>query len=341
MTTYRLWPSTSGPPTSITTSNNDIFNTSFKVTSWGLWLTGYFYWVADAPQSTGPQKFCLWAMTGTDAGVLVPGSVVTSSVPFTAGQWNFVALPVSIPLSSQFAYRMATGLTGNFPFTSGYWGTGGPGVNGITNGPLTAYSDVTGNGGTVPDPFNDSQSAFSSALGNDPTVSPVNTGSSSFNAWIDVLITTVPPAGTSYRMFPNMPVPYTLTADTADNFTLGCEFTLTQAAALNKIWFYSGHTQLPTRTGIWTSPGGLLVAATDNPAPSWSGAAGSGWVSVSYNGVTLPAGTYKVTVFNGAGVPAIWNDSTALYWTAGAGGGGIVNGPLSVPDNEHADSPGQ
>src|SRR6185437_12452848 len=240
MTTYRLWPSTSGPPTSITTSNNDIFNTSFKVTSWGLWLTGYFYWVADAPQSTGPQKFCLWAMTGTDAGVLVPGSVVTSSVPFTAGQWNFVALPVSIPLSSQFAYRMATGLTGNFPFTSGYWGTGGPGVNGITNGPLTAYSDVTGNGGTVPDPFNDSQSAFSSALGNDPTVSPVNTGSSSFNAWIDVLITTVPPAGTSYRMFPNMPVPYTLTADTADNFTLGCEFTLTQAAALNKIWFYSG-----------------------------------------------------------------------------------------------------
>lgn len=341
MATYRLWPSTNGPPTPISTANNDVFNTGFKVTQWGLWLYGYFYWVADGSQPTGPQKFCLWAMTSTNVGALVPGATVTSSALFTAGQWNFVALPVPVPLSSQFAYRMATGLTGNFPFTSGYWGTAGPGVNGITNGPLTAYSDVTGNGGTVPDPFNDNQSTFSSAVGNDPTVSPVGATSSSFNAWIDVLVSTTPPPGASYRLFPNMPVPYTLGPDTADNFTLGIEHILSQPCLLNKIWFYSAHAQLPTRTGVWSVPGASLLAATDNPSPSWSGPAGSGWVSVAYNGVVLPAGRYKTTVFNGAGVPAIWNDSTALYWSTGAGAGGITSGPLSAPDSAHADSPGQ
>ena len=84
-----------------------------------------------------------------------------------------------------------------------------------------------------------------------------------------------------------------------------------------------------------------LVAGTDNPSPSWSGAAGSGWVSCSYTGVTLPAGDYKVAVLNAAGSPAIWNPTTNAYWGTGTGVGGITNGPLSAPDTTHATSPGQ
>ena len=83
-----------------------------------------------------------------------------------------------------------------------------------------------------------------------------------------------------------------------------------------------------------------MVSGTDNTSPSWSGAAGSGWVSCAYSGVTLPAGDYKVAVFYGGG--SQWYQATTGYWASGgAGASGITAGPVSAPGTSGATSPGQ
>jgi len=81
------------------------------------------------------------------------------------------------------------------------------------------------------------------------------------------------------------------------------------------------------------------VAGTNNAAPTWSGAAGSGWVSCAYSGVTLPAGDYKVATYHGPG--AKWFQATLNYWgNGGPAASGITAGPLSAPSTT-ATSPGQ
>src|SRR6185437_8024142 len=315
-----------------------------KVTANGLWLNGYYHWVP-AGGDTGPRKFALWQLSDTTHGVsqtLVPGGTVTSGT-LTANQWNFVPLPAPIGLSGSVPYVACYGYVAvnGFPDTQNQFGSGQPYAAGITNGPLFAYSDQ---GASAPEPStsNYDQGLFSVA-GSDPAAIMPVTGDSSSNFWIDVQVTSQPPGGASYRLWPSQPYAVNWVNDTADNFTLGCEFTLAQACTLDNIWFYSpaGVTQLPTECGIWNVTTQALVSGTDNAAPSWSGAAGSGWVSVPYSGVTLPAGDYKVAVVNAAGTPAIWNPTTDSYWGATVGVGGIANGPLSAPDTTHATSPGQ
>jgi hypothetical protein len=169
------------------------------------------------------------------------------------------------------------------------------------------------------------------------------TGDVSSNFWVDVQVTDVPPVGTSVKLWPSQPYAVGWAPDTATNFTIATEFVLSRACALNKIWVYSqaGATQLPTACCIFKVATQAQVAGTLNNAPAWSGAAGSGWVSVSYAGVVLPAGDYKVAVVNGAGTPSAWNAQTSGYWSTGPGGSGITDGPLSAPSNANATSPGQ
>ena len=143
MTTYRLWPSTSGPASAISYGGNFISGMAFCVTS-EAWFTGYWWWVCGSGgQSTGPTKCALWQVPYFDNEnpVLVPGSVVTSGT-LTGGQWNYIPLPTPLPLSlggspgmtppingGDTAYGLATyvaaiGCNGPFPDTNGYWGTG-------------------------------------------------------------------------------------------------------------------------------------------------------------------------------------------------------------------------
>lgn len=352
MTTYRLMDGLSGrpgngPAAATSSSGNYEAGIGFGVTQAGLWFTGYWWWVCSTGQQTAAQKFALWQFTSPSAdGILIPGSVVTSGA-LTAGAWNYVPLPTPIPLSPNGGtagglgpfYQACTGYvsTTGFPELDNQFGVGQPYVNGIVNGPLWAWGNTAP--GTAP-----GQSQFSSTQGADPAVhQPLSTFNNA-NFWMDLQVTDQPPIGASYRLFPAQPAPPSLVADTANNFTLGCEFTLSRACALNRIWFYSpsGVTQLPTEAAIYKVASQAIVAGTDNTSPSWSGVAGSGWVSVPYAGVILPAGDYKVTVFNGAGTPVIWNDSTASYWTTnGPGANGLTTGPLSAPNTTLAASPGQ
>jgi len=338
------WPgngpgSLSGPGTGAFTAG-----ILWQVTANGLWLNGYYHWVPPGGD-TAARKFCLWQLTDTThsvSQVLVPGTTVTSGT-LTVNAWNFVPLASPVGLSGSVPYVACVGWTvvNGFPETQNQFGLGDTYAAGIVNGPLECFSDQ---GGSNPEPFtsNYPQGVFGESTA-DPTVTMPTTGDTHANFWVDMQVTDTPPAGASYRLWPSQPYAVNWVNDTANNFTLGCEFRLAQPCALNKIWFYSqaGVTQLPTECGIWNIATQALVPGTDNPSPSWSGIAGSGWVSCSYAGIRLAPGAYKAAVFNGAASPAIWNPTTDSYWGAGPGVGGVSNGPLSAPDTAHATSPGQ
>ena len=335
--TYRLF-AVDGPSTAVSYSGPFVSGVVFGVTSGGCWLDGYWWWVCASGQPTAPQEFALWSMYGTpDLGSLVPNSTVTSGT-LSAGQWNYVPLPAPVPLAIGATYVAATGFTGGFPATASQFGSGDPYGNGIVSGPLTAYSDASG---SLPSPYMTAQSVFGDASA-DPTSQMPVYGSGADNFWMDVQVDTNPPAGTSYRLWPDYPtIPGTVSSDVT-GYTLATEFQLAEACTLDKIWFYSasGAVVLPDRCGVWSVSAQTVVAGTDNTSPAWSGSPGSGWVACAYSGVTLPAGDYKATVFYGGG--SEWYRVSTGYWsTDGTGGNGITAGPLTAPGTASATSPGQ
>jgi hypothetical protein len=334
---YRLFPTTAGPATAVSYTGPFEAGVVFGVTSGGCWLDGYWWWVCGSGQSTSPQKFALWQTYNGQQGSVVAGSVVTSGA-LTAGQWNFVPLTPNLPLAIGATYIASTGFSGGFPDTNNQFGSGEPYAAGIVNGPLTAYSDTSG---SLPSPHNNQQGTFSVAS-TDPTAAMPTYGSSSSNFWIDLQVNTTPPSGTSYRLWPSYPtVTGTIDSETT-GYTLATEFKLSESCTLDNIWFFSasGAGALPTRCAIWSGSSQSEVSGTDNSSPSWSGAAGSGWVACSYSGVTLPAGDYRVAVFYGGG--SKWYQATTGYWSSGGtGASGITNGPLTAPGESTATSPGQ
>lgn len=344
MTTYRLFPSTNGPSSPVSYSGNFLAGVAFKVTAGGTWFQGYWHWVPTGGDTVA-RKFALWTLTGTGTQSLLSAATVTSGT-LTANSWNFVALSTPIPLAISTTYVACTGWSAvaGFPDsdTSGAgtgatdsFGSGGH-TAGITNGPLFAYSDI---GSSKPPPYSFSQGLFSVA-GTDPTVNMPSSGSNSGNFWMDVQVSDTGPVGYSgsYRLYPNkIDANSATTADASVDYVVATEFALSQACTLNKIWYYSppGTVQLATSADIWSILGansGSIVAGTNSP--SWSGAAASGWLSTSFAGVTLPAGSYKVSVYNNAGTPDGWasKDASTNYWgTGGDGVSGITWGPLSAP----------
>jgi len=337
MGTYRLFPSTAGPATPISYNGPFLAGVLFEVTTGGCWMDGFWWWVCPGQQSTSAQTFALWAVHNVGIGAPIPAATVTSGT-LTAGQWNYVPLPTAVPLAIGVCYNACTGFSGSFPDTNSQFGSGDPYSAGIVNGPLSAFSDQSG---SLPAPFSMPQGVFSVA-GTDPTTNMPSESTGSCNFWMDLQVDTTPPAGTSYRMWPNYPVvPGSANGDTAA-YTLATEFQLSKSCTLDKIWFYSqsGTTALPSRCGIWDVGTQTVVAGTDNTSPSWTGTAGSGWVACAYSGVTLPPGDYKVAVFYGGG--SEWFLATVNYWgTGGPAANGITAGPLTAPSTSAATSPGQ
>lgn len=345
MTTHRLMDGVSGRPgngPAAATSYSGDFQAglAFEVTDSGIWFEGYWWWVCETGQTTTAQTFVLWELTGPEGGVLVPGTTVTSGT-LAAGQWNYVPLTAPVMLTAALAYVAATAFASTgFPCTNNQFGSGDPYADGISNGPLTAYSD---NGASRPVPDNWlAQGSFGTAT-TDPAKLIPYSGSGSANFWVDVQVSDTAPSGASYRLWPGYPEPLGWVQDSALNFTIATEFTLSQSCTLNHIWFYSlpGTSQLPTACGIWDVSTQTLVQGTLSSPPLWSGAAGGGWVSCAYSGITLPRGDYQVAVGNGAASPVMWNAATLNYWSTGPGAGGIKVGPLSAPDLASATGPGQ
>lgn len=336
---------TQPPATVATASGGWLLGTMFSVTGQVAWLNGYWHWVPGNGDTT-PRKFALWNVTSTTTQQVVTGSVVTSGT-MTLGAFNFVALPTPIQVSPAALYVAATGwsVTTGIPVSANQFGAAEPYAAGITNGILTGWSGLSGSNKFPAASLNygHGQNMFSNLLGSDPSVAMPNNGSGDDILWVDVSVSdTAPVTYTgSYRLYPNRFDFANFSLDTADNFTLGLEFSLSTASTINNIWFYSPATvtQLPTAVGVYQVSNTTLVAT--NSSPSWSGAAGSGWISAPLTG-SLSAGTrYKAVVFNGAVTPAIWNPAAANYWSTGFGANGLVSGPITAPNNATATSPGQ
>lgn len=143
-------------------------------------------------------------------------------------------------------------------------------------------------------------------------------------------------------LFGQPAAPVTLTADNA-TYTMGVQFSVSAPAALTGLWFFSppGAVDLPAACCIYLITGagtGSQVAGTVQLTPSWSGAAGSGWVKVTYDGsVTLtPGNQYRACILHNQG--GNFYGATATYWAGGGpGAGGITSGVLSAPAAINAD----
>jgi hypothetical protein len=152
---------------------------------------------------------------------------------------------------------------------------------------------------------------------------------------MDVQVSNAAPSGYSgsYRLWPNKSdASPTTGVDSPVNYVVATEIHLSVPCSLNAIWYFSpgGTAQLATECGVWDISSQKLVASTSSP--TWSGAPASGWVSCPFSGVTLPAGKYRVAVYNGAATPDAWSAKELNYWDVGVGRNGIANGPVSAPN---------
>ena len=250
----------------------------FGVTTGGCWLDGYWWWVCGSGQSTSPQKFALWQTYNGQEGSVVSGSVVTSGA-LTAGQWNFVPLAAKLPLAIGATYVASTGFSNGFPDTNNQFGSGQPYARRDRERPAdrllrrlrvapVAVQDGSGRvqrGQHRPDGGHaDLRLQCLQLLGRPPGRHEPADGH------------VLPVVAELSRRFPAP-----LNSDTA-GYTLATEFRLSQSCALDNIWYFSaaGAGALPTRCAIWSVSSQSVVSGTDQTSPSWSGAAGSGWVAV-------------------------------------------------------------
>jgi len=338
-----------GHPVPAATADTGAFQagTIWETTADAIWLDGYRWPVAASGQQLTGYTFAIWQPIDATHQTLVPGSAVSSSGSLTAGAYNTVLLPAPIGLSKLVPYTVVCGFTSStgFPFLASQFGSGQPLDGGITNGPLFAWSD---GGSLAPPPASQSQGLFGTgaASGGSASANYPNLGSDGgANFFADIIADTVAPAGAQLQLWPSQPTPVNVVLDDTTGLgsvvTVTTEIALSAPAVLNKLLIYSiaTCTSLPTKTAVLSIPGGSVVPGSLNSSPSWSGAAGSGWVSVNY-ALTLPAGKYWLAVSAPAGK---FNSSTSgAYWSgAGPGATGIANGILSAPNNASATSPGQ
>ena len=160
MTTYRLFPSASGPSSPVSYSGPFLAGVLFKVTTGGCWFEGYWWWVCPSGQSdvgaeirgvAGLQRRHRGSYPRRDGYVRGADS---RAVELRAAERALSRCP------SESATTPAPGFNGNFPDTQAQFGSGDPYSAGIVNGPLSAFSDQSG---SLPAPFSMSQGVFSVA----------------------------------------------------------------------------------------------------------------------------------------------------------------------------------
>jgi len=322
------------------------------VSEGGVWLYSYRWWVPTGGDTESGQLFCLYQITGTDSGTLIPNSTATGGT-LTADAWNVIPLPSPLLLAPSYnppladdigttygaAYMACTGkqFVNGFPEAKSVFGSGDPDSGGITSGPLYAFSSLSGTNpaGSAASPQWIPQCPYTTEL-TDPTAGMPTQNDTDANLGMDVVVDTIAPAGASYRMLPNAPV-FVVPGVSAQEqaYTLGLAFTLSEACTLDAIWHYSpsGSTVLPSRCGIWNANTQTQVSGTDNSSPSWSGAAGSGWVSCSYSGPVLPAGEYVVSTFTSAETSP-WFLAQVDWWDT-AFPSGITAGPVEFTGTQY------
>jgi hypothetical protein len=373
-TAYRLFGRFRGPQTATPAPSSGLVSgLLFHVTTGGCWLEGYWWWVCEKGQPTKPRTFALWTpYPGADGykGAIVPGGTVTSG-KLVPGRWNFVRLPRPLPLAIGCWYLGLTGGTGGYPVTGNVWGKGNRWAGGLTAGPLHAPSDsaasLVSDGGFSQCPATE---------GANPTkIMPVYGGyPADAYYWLDPQISTVAPAGSSFRLWPSMPIiggQGGRASDPPDTTEQSCgtEFWLSNAHSeytLNKIWFWSpiasasdpGNKRaalLPGSCAIFNIASKEMVKGTQRgvtgprpPAaklPDWRtpngkpAKAGDGWIYCAYKGVKLPPGKYKTAIYCYAGGTVFSKDYTFFAELPFYYGRSLVSSAPAVAPNGIATGP--
>ena len=185
MTSYSLWPSTNGPSSSSTYFGALVEGVSFGVTSSGYALAGYRIWAA-ADTDGGARQCALWEVTGSGTGTYVSGSALTSAALVSG--WNEVLFTTPIALTSGVEYEAQLGIPSFATYTqsSYYWYSGQDGGNGITNGPLIAFSDTPNGASNQTLQGNPQGGEYSGS--SDPTAGFAGGAVVQSNFWLDVII---------------------------------------------------------------------------------------------------------------------------------------------------------
>ena len=183
--TFRLFTSLKGPATTSNTSSGIIFGLVFEVTEINCSLVGYSWWCAGAGQVLDAPNFAVFQLITFDTGTLLPAGTITGS-SLTAGTWNDTFLPASLPLDVGNQYQAQVGVPNSFSSTTNFWGAGDIAYDGLTNGPLTAFSS---NGGSNPSGPDKVQNSFATGT-TDPTSGVCQTGNDDLNIWLDVIVST-------------------------------------------------------------------------------------------------------------------------------------------------------
>ena len=368
------------PATASAYSGNMLSGQMFTVTKGGCWFKGWYLYVcASGGQPTTPQKFALWAaysqgntgaLADTGSGTYSKLIASATSGTLTSGQWNFVPLATPIQLSLGGTYLALVGINGPFPIVTNYWKQGGTSPNGVTSGPLLAFSN---GGAKYPNPVHSapftlpSSGSFATTINSpystaspDPTVQDAWTQPFQQDEYLflDVLVGDTAPLGYTgtYRIWPNRhDAGPGVAVDIAEPWTMATEFKVTLPSTITKVWYFSpfGAASLATEAAVWDVSTGALFAGADWPGVSWVNAltggaatAGCGWCyyDVSASHILLPLGDYKVSVYNANGGTGGWsagrqagyfggdaNTGTGQEGTFGEAPNGIIRGPILVP----------
>jgi len=137
------------------------------------------------------------------------------------------------------------------------------------------------------------------------------------------------------NLFGNVDPGISSTNDASD-YTMAMEFEVSADAPLTGIRFWSAPDAngLPVGTAIFNLDTSTVVSGSQDDTPSWSGAAGSGWVKNDYDGsVILRTGTHYAVAILKDSTTNVYSD-TANYWTTGGpGASGKTNGVISAPNS--------
>lgn len=133
---------------------------------------------------------------------------------------------------------------------------------------------------------------------------------------------------TTYRIWPSTTPSEASLINQSFGGVIGTEFEGSEALTVVRIWTFSGSglNELPVAVGIYQVSNTTLVLS--DTSPSWSGAAGSGWISVNES-VNLSASTRYKVVIQTSGSGTGLNYFEVYFESGNPGGSDIVNGPLT------------
>lgn len=142
MTTYRLWPSTPSPSVAAPKANDVTFATEFTVSSdQGL----YGIWFYSAPGVLVLPSACvIWGVV-SQAKVAGTENLAPTWSGIAGSGWVQCTYTGEVTLQANTRYRVSVYHDASALWrtnTAGYWTTG-TGASGITNGPISAFSNAT------------------------------------------------------------------------------------------------------------------------------------------------------------------------------------------------------